>query len=344
MNEEEFKRKYLEYPLKVYDIFKEYYGEDRVDIQGLPAYSEEVNEDIINTFILVYFPEVKVTNEKDKSTIIKELYVKVRINKKGKLKETFTFNRAKYTIQEWESDYMHSHARTIYKIDPSIFSTVCTGSGPIKNTIDSLKLNYNEDLWGLFCLELDRYTQVESVEGIPYHKLENIGISDFKVRLNYIHESFNLYNNTFNFTSFLEYILKSNILRFAYYNNSYYLGMSDKDYILKVSSAFIIWYNKNKYYEKYNLDALLNKNILFKAFLDSKGELKTRYDFNYSVSLNNSIGKKVCTFKGKEITLSKDNDWYNDDNNILILNTKILGNLLISILKVVNFNYGRESN
>ena len=344
MNEEEFKRKYLEYPLKVYDIFKEYYGEDRVDIQGLPAYSEEVNEDIINTFILVYFPEVKVINEKDKSTIIKELYVKVRINKEGKLKETFTFNRAKYTIQEWESNYMHSHVRTIYKMDPSIFSTVCTGSGPIKNTIDSLKLNYNEDLWGLFCLELDRYTQVESVEGIPYHKLENIGISDFKVRLNYTHESFNLYNNTFNFTSFLEYILKSNILRFAYYNNSYYLGMSDKDYILKVSSAFIIWYNKNKYYEKYNLDALLNKNILFEAFLDSKGELKTRCDFNDSVSFNASIGKKVCTFKGKEITLSKDNDWYNDDNNILILNTKILGNLLISILKVVNFNYGRESN
>lgn len=344
MNEEEFKREYLDYPLKVYDIFKEYYGEDKVDIQGLPTYSEEINKDTINTFILVYFPEVKVTNEENKSIIIKELYVKVRINKKGKLKETFTFNRAKYTVQEWESNYIHSHARTIYKTNPDIFSTVCTGSGPINNTINSLKLNYNEDLWKLFCLELDRYTQVESLEGIPYNRLENIGISDFKVYLDYTYESFYHYNNIFNFASFLEYILEYNILEFAYYNKSYYLGMSEKDYIIKVSNAFITWYNKNKYYEKYNLDTLLNKNILFNVFLDNKGELKTRSNINDSISFNSSIGKKVCTFKGKEITLSKDTDEYNNDNNILILNPKILGNLLMSILKVVNFNYGRESN
>ena len=348
MNEEEFKRKYLDYPLKVYDIFKEYYGEDKVDIQGLPDYSKEtLDESSLNIFILVYFPEVRVTNEYDRSTVIKDLYVKIKITKEGKLVERFTFNRAKYTVQEWESNYMHSHSRTIYKTNPDIFSTVCTGTGPINNTMSSLKFNYNEDLWRLFCLELDRFTQVESLEGTPYNRLENIGVMSYNVRLKFSSNSLDLFDNLndvswINVKSFIEYLINSNVFTFSYYNNSYHLGMSEKDYIIKVSNAFITWYNLNKYYEKYNLSTLLEKGVLIRAYLSHKGELKTGTNCYDSMNtIMTAQGAKVCTFKGKDITLSIVYSNSDNDNTILILNCTFLGNLLMSILNLVNFNYGK---
>ena len=55
------------------------------------------------------------------------------------------------------------------------FKSPCLGSGPIKSTVATLALGYDEAIRQLFCLELDKYVRVESIAGIPYRYLEKIG-------------------------------------------------------------------------------------------------------------------------------------------------------------------------
>lgn len=147
---------------KVVDLFIDYYGEDRIDLQ--------------NNDIIIYYPSVIITNEHNKSHEIKELYTKVKVHNNGSLNGTFSFVRAEFTLEEWNSDYLHSHVSGINKSLPSNFKSSCLGSGPIRNTCLSLNDSFDEDIWKLFIFELDRYIQTESLEGGPYRRLENIGI------------------------------------------------------------------------------------------------------------------------------------------------------------------------
>ena len=66
----------------------------------------------------------------------------------------------------------------IPKDDFTRFKSPCTGSGPINSTLATLATDYDEGIWQLFCLELDRYVRVESIEGVPYHRLESISASN----------------------------------------------------------------------------------------------------------------------------------------------------------------------
>ena len=64
--------------------------------------------------------------------------------------------------------------RWIYA-QPCIFhQTPCTGRGPINSTLSTLAIGYDEAIWQLLCLELDRYVRVESIDGVPHYRLENI--------------------------------------------------------------------------------------------------------------------------------------------------------------------------
>lgn len=351
MDEAQFKETYINKPLEVYDIFKEYYGEERVDIQGLPKYISNCEDysNLLNIFILVYFPEVTVTNENDRSTVINDLYVKICINEKGRLKNKFLFNRATYSTQEWGNNYMHSHAYSIYKSNPDIFSEVCTGSGPINATMSTLRTSSKKDIWELFCLELDRFTQVESLSGGPYHRLENLGNNTKTINLGTytinieptIQECFNSFNlnSSINLNYFLNYLFKSNVIKFAFKYNSYCLGMSEKDFIIKVSNCFIEWYNKNEFYNIHNTDYLISHNILLQCKINDKGKLVGK-DSRTAINSRHPISRKVCTFKGKDVLLniyvSK-----NNENFILILNTEFLSILLLRILQLINFGYGK---
>ncbi len=114
---------------QIYDIFKDFYGEDKVDLQKLTLedfkhqieknYSVEqlskwdstlklsIKANFTNGFILVYFPTVRVTNEHDRFVDIKDLYVKVPISIDGTMNGRFSLNRANYHIIHMLSGYMH---------------------------------------------------------------------------------------------------------------------------------------------------------------------------------------------------------------------------------------------
>lgn len=361
---------------EVLEVFNSFYSKENVDMQGVPSLSDIQDliargiipedivdsnnniEDIVNKstniheyispFILVHFPKVTITNENNKSIDITHLFAKVRLNIDGTIRGSFTLNRSEYTVNELQRNYMHSHVRGIPTDDFTRFSTSCLGSGPIRNTMTTLSTQYDLDRWRLFCLELNKYVQVESIAGIPYHYLERVNLNGYVVSIPPHYKvvdyfQFNLNNR--GIKSFIEYYIKNNNLKFNFINGNYSIGMSFKDYILDISNSFINWYNNHRDSTiDYSLQFLINKKILIKTIIEGNDINKVINDISpldYS-SYTSYQGKYVCTFKGERITLNI-RDISVEENYSHILNIDLSLYILRLILLVINYNYGKNS-
>lgn len=363
----------MEKPLRVLDIFNEFFGESRVDMQGFPTLAEvesvlpeastaaEIRRFIIDRegFILVHFPHVRITNENDRYTDIKHLYAKVIIDINGTIHGRFGLNRAEYTVMHFTNNYMHSHVSIIPTHNLTEFQIPCTGSGPINNTICSLAREFDEDLWRLFCLELDKYVQVESIAGTPYHRLESL-VAGGRTNMFRSHDTIKAYGRIvlydFNrnnrgitipqLAAFTKYVIDSNILKFTYQEDGYYLAMSPTKYYILISNAFIKWYNEK--YKKHEvtktLSDLLSAGILEKLkFVDNH---LVRERNGYLLDYHSYIGRKICTFKGQDVLLSISDavDAEVEENNVYILKQSIAEYIFTKIFNVLNFRYGNNKN
>lgn len=404
---EELYNSLMDKPLRVLGIFNDFFGEDKVDMQGYwsldkfkswmnitPLYAYIPNGSIIGMsnddwgmygvfpitelpesqvekvanaltsdtvrkeigsinfnriFILVHFPHVKVTNEHDRFVNINHLWAKVKVMYDGTLNGGFTLNRSEYTLLHIMSNYLHSHVSSIPTNDFTKFQSPCTGSGPINGTITALNMNYDEDTWNMFCLELSKYVTVESIAGRPYRYLEKLGTDDMETGadrfITYLSPSY--YGRVFNFSNlkgFVRYFINSKKLKFNYVNESYSIGMSLIEFIVLISNEFIKWYNdqfnKGKLTAKF--EDLKRWGILRECIIDNG---KIYYD-NGRNNVNNYaqyIGKKVCVFKGREITVDiTDIAEVKNENKSIILNTQDALYILTIILKVLNYRYGRN--
>lgn len=298
-------------------------------------------------FILVHFPHVRVTNEYDKFVDINHLYAKVKILHNGSMNGYFALNRAEYTYLHISNGYMHSHVSSIPMSDFTQFQTPCTGSGPINDTMSNLSREFDSDIWELFCLELSKYVEVESIAGTPYHRLENLGTSNmsageyaFKVVNNLDYYRVNVMELI---KEFVPHFIKQGKLKFNYADGSYSIGMSFIEYMLVISNEFIKWYN-----ERFN-----NKEVTHSFnSLKSKGVLKKGIIANNKIYYENSLrnvntfaacnGKRMCTFKGVNVLINiVDLNEVKEDNKSVILNTNIALYILSKILRVINYRYGK---
>lgn len=202
---------YFDRLLQIKDVFVDYYGEDRVDLK-IPSFEEfcisscstyfnnsyfkaisEHGDDIItklyqckknpNFPLLVYFPDVTVTNEHEDSINIKDLYVKFNISREGSLSGSFYMTRTSFTSAQWKYRYIHSHAQAL---NHNWWSGCCLGNGPISRTISMLCRNFDLDLYLLLCGELDIYTRTESLTGGPYIRMNNITNTNVDRAINYM--------------------------------------------------------------------------------------------------------------------------------------------------------------
>lgn len=300
-------------------------------------------------FILVHFPHVRVTNEHDRFVNIHHLWAEVRVMYDGTLSGRFTLNRSEYTLLHFKSCYMHSHIRGIPKTDFTQFQNPCTGSGPINDTISALNRDYDEDIWNMFCLELSKYVTVESVAGVPYHYLERLGTDYMKAGedkfITYL--SPNQYVNDLlsdKFKEFVRYFINSKKLKFNYVNGSYSIGMSLIEFIVLISNEFIKWYNDQFNKEDLTIEFadLKTHGILRECVIDN-GKIYYDRDINNANNYAQYIGKKVCVFKGKEITVDiTDIAKVRNENKSIILDTQTALYILTTILKVLNYRYGRN--
>ena len=404
---EELYNSLMDKPFRVLSIFNDFFGEDKVDMQGylrldefkswmniepLSAYIPSSNivsmdnndwniyrtqtitdlpedqvEKVVNgltnitvkeiignvvfgeIFILVHFPHVRVTNEHNKFVDINHLWAKVRIMYDGTLSGKFTLNRSEYTLLHFRSHYMHSHISSIPKSDFTQFQNPCTGSGPINGTISTLNRDYDEDMWNMFCLELSKYVTVESVAGGPYHYLEKLGTNDMQAGedkfITYLFPNYYVDDILSDkFKEFVMYFINSKKLKFNYVNGSYSIGMSLIEFIVLISNEFIKWYNDQ--FNKEELTAkfadLKRHGILRECIIDN-GKIYYDRSINNANNYAQYIGKQVCMFKGKEITVDiTDITKVGNENKSIILDTQTALYILTTILKVLNYRYGRN--
>ena len=307
-------------------------------------------------FILVHFPNVRITNEYDRFIDITHLWAKVMFDWKGKGKGYFGLNRSEYPAIQFLSGYMHSHVSSIPKDNFTRFQSPCTGSGPINSTMATLSVDFDDAIWQLFCLELDKYVRVESIAGIPYHKLENIGvvrtgssICSFSMRTLISDAPLNISFWRDKSDRFLKHLLESKVLSFNYQNNQYGLAMSWVEYIITISNSFIEWYNKefNEGIVGETYHDLLGWGIIREVYVRNNKIYNITHRIDASINdIRGYIGKKICTFKGEDITLNITNlDFSREDENVtVILDTQHAELILGGILRVLNYNYGRNNN
>lgn len=298
-------------------------------------------------FILVHFPHVRITNEYNRFVDINHLYAKVNILRNGSMNGYFALNRAEYTYLHISNGYMHSHVSSIPISDFTRFQTPCTGTGPINDTMSNLSREFDSDIWKLFCLELSKYVEVESIAGTPYHRLENLGTSNMST----IESVFKVINH-FDYygdgieemiRDFVSYFIKQGKLKFNYANGSYSIGMSFTEYILVISNEFIDWYNKkfNNKELKYTFDTLKRKGVLKEGIIANNKIYyeNSRCNVNSYAAYN---GKRMCTFKGTDVLINiVDINEVKEDNKSIILNTNIALYILSKILRVINYRYGK---
>ena len=316
-----------------------------------PIVKDKMSKTKLNSiFILVHFPHVRITNENDRYVDINHLWAKVKVLYNGTLNGGFTLNRSEYTMLHFMSNYMHSHISNIPKDDFTRFQSPCTGSGPINATIATLNRDYDEDMWNMFCLELSKYVTVESIAGRPYKYLEKLGTGNMETGIDrfvtYLSPGY--YGRALSYDKlkeFVRYFINSKKLKFNYVNGSYSIGMSLIEFIVLISNEFIKWYN-----DQFNKEELTTKfaelkreGILKECIIDNG---KIYYDKGRN-NVNNYaqyIGKKVCMFKGREITVDiTDIAEVRNENKSIILNTHTALYILATILKVLNYRYGRET-
>lgn len=358
----------MEKPRRILEIFSDYFGEDKVDMQGFRTKEEfcknkslwKSNTDAISLpsgiFILVWFPQVRVTNEYNRSVDIQDLYAKVKIDTEGQLIGKFYLNRATYPLSHMRAGYMHSHIPGINTRDFSDFLTPCTGSGPINTTIGGLNREFDEDMWQLFCSELEDFTQVESIAGVPYRRLENIGASQsYSVTQKFFYVARGFYGKVARppyesrnvdlgiIPDFTRYLLRNVSLPMEYSNGTYCLGMSYYDATILISNKFIEWFNleDNPYRRLYDFQYLKNMSILGE-YIVVDGKIYTIGAAESINSYRDYEGKLVCKFKGREIRLHIDNGLSSEQHPATLLEENVLKDIVSAICKVVNLRYGRK--
>lgn len=358
----------MEKPKRILEIFSDYFGEDKVDMQGFCAKENfckykslgRNNTDAISRpsgiFILVWFPQVKVTNEHNKSVDIQDLYAKVKINTEGQLIGKFYLNRATYPLSHMMAGYMHSHIPGINTHNFSEFLTPCTGDGPINATIGGLNREFDEDIWQLFCSELEDFTQVESLVGVPYRKLESIGANQScGVTQKFFYVARGFYGKVarppYEFRGvdlgiipdFTRYLLKNVSLPMEYSNGTYCLGMSYYDAAILISNKFIEWFNleDNPYRRLYDFQYLKDMDIL-REYKVADGKIYTIRTTRNPNDYRDYEGKLVCKFKEREIRLHISEIPSSEQHSATLLQEYVIRDIVSAICKVVNLRYGRK--
>lgn len=328
------------YISRVYNIFIDFFGEERVDLQN-------------DNTIIIHFPKVTITNEHDRSVDITNLWAKVLLNIDGTISGTFSLLRTEYTILHFNAGYSHSHLRRRENESFLHWDTPCIGSGPIKNTIANLGREFSEELWQLFCLELSKYVTVESLEGVPYNKLEFIGKTTESLRAHIYIYNINMFTGTSCLEgailgSFVPYIFKKRPFTFNYANGCYNIAKSDRDICLILSNLFIKWYNSLSENEQPSLQSLYDNSILTDVKLDSSGNFVPIFKHS-STKANDRfgvIGRQVFTFKDNPIFLQLISSEVlmdeEDPGVITILSTNMVTAIVLKITTILNYRYGQE--
>ena len=332
----------------IYDCFKEYFGETLVDsnLEELIKDDTDNNTGTISSIstidIIIRFPKVTITNENDHSVDITELYVKVMFDINGKLIDSIYFLRSEYTEKQWCSNYMHSHISHA-SLD---WQKPCVGTGPIKQTMIRMRHSCDLNVIGLFCYELSKFVTVESLEGIPYKRLEGIGSQGMGLAnpliSNVNHGSDIAFYTPIGY-AFIKYYILNNDIPSSFLCDNIVMGMSDIQLWVNISNSFINWYNNiydGEPLTTIQLDTVINpyyieNNLIYKNNDDQRLREGRRLQ-----------GTFMFKFKNKDVRFNLIQDTTNTSgNNIIYLINPYIYSLMKKIyLELINYANGDSKN
>lgn len=372
MTTDELKNKYYtptESINTVYDIFKEFFNEVRVDLQVNKKFKDDLNclleyaseetlnnlsnynlnttldiIDFMNTYIIrvpfyiyVHFPDVTITNENSDSINIKDLYARIPIHWNGTLNHRFEMIVTTYTRVLFNAGYCHSHLHHLYGNKPR-FDTPCLGTGPLVETCRVLTSNFTEDDWRLFCVELSRYVTVESLLGIPYYRMTNITDKSNNKPIKIYNSPTYIWDHKEWLVETIYNLVTNKLLNFKYVNGEYNFANSEAELIRIISNEFITIYNDkfNKKEVKESLYQLANRSFV----------IRVKYFNDNYYCISNTVNKipsndVLFTFKGKDIKTVITED-ITDIRQIYILNPDKISYIATKLLEFININYGKE--
>lgn len=344
--------KSTEYIRKIKEILDDYFGEEYVSIPVLEEDSDEYFPKIIRNCnyttaeeilggvnrafdVIIYYPKVTVTNEYNHSVDITDVYIGLEIDILGQLETTFTLLRTSYTSDQLNVGYCHSHVPRVNPDNIFNWHHPCLGNGPIKNTITSLIKGFDEELWKLFCVELNSYIHTESISGGPYIRLSSVGGASYSSLTPVIFDSnsSNICGSVFPnriIIEFIKYFIKNNTIKFNYTDSHYGLGYSNRDKAVILSYEFMKFFTENNELfisdrQGFDIEKCIESELLYKIYMNENSEICTNYSTlptaeNYQ-SLNN---QNVLKFK---------NQWVKSN---LIINTKSESNFVGYLLSMNN--------
>ena len=353
----------------VYDIFKDFFNEVRVDLQVNKGFKADLeyllktlNEDTLNVllnynlnnalditniriyterppfYIFVHFPDVTITNEHNDSINIKDLYARIPIYWNGTLKLRFKMIVTTYTRTLFNAGYCHSHLHTLYDNKP-YFDIPCLGTGPLVETCNVLTSNFTEDNWRLFCVELSRYVTVESLLGTPYYRMTNITNNNNNNKPIKIYNSSNyIWNYKELLIETVHNLISKKLLNFKYVNGEYNFANSEAELIRIISNEFIAIYN-DKFNKKEVTETL--QQLANKCFIKKVKYFNDNYYFIGTVRDKIPSNDVLFTFKGKDIKTVITEDITNV-RQIYILNPDKVSYIATKLLEFINMNYGKE--
>ena len=150
--------------------FKEYFGENRVDII-------EPIDTHTYTKVYIWFPKETISNSKGQKHTIYDLYIKVKFVD-SRFVDMRTI-RTSFTLAELHSGYSHSHspAEPCVHTGASICTytgerSCCLGTGPLSQLLGQ---TVDSNVLMSLCIYIEKWVRWESLEGGPYIRMEKIG-------------------------------------------------------------------------------------------------------------------------------------------------------------------------
>lgn len=305
---------------KLKEILYDYYGEERVDI--VPNHTDYD--------IIVWFPVVVVTNEYGENTTVRDLFVKFIVTSDGRMRIFPKMGRSTFTINEWASNYRHSHCSHGIPTSSNEYGTLCFGTGPINSTMSSLALNFDEGLWTLFCGELDLYTKTESIAGVPYRRLSTIGAGHKANMRITCSMAKNTRVSTFYFLLY-KWLVEKYDIPIVYNKGRYKIAMSDIDFILLVSKAALAYDDEHR--------TICWHNVSQRYILKS-GEL---YISSTTTSISPGVHNDIyITFKGVNKPLVITASSNEGVTYVSVVDIAAISWMYSTITQLVNYKYGEQ--
>lgn len=150
--------------------FKDYFGENRVDI------IETIDINTI-TNVYIWFPKETISNDNGQHHTIYDLYIKVKFVD-SRFMDMRTI-RTSFTLAELHSGYSHSHSPSMpYKHTDATIHTYtrdrscCLGTGPLSQLLGT---TVDSNVLMSLCIYIEKWVRWESLEGGPHIKMEKIG-------------------------------------------------------------------------------------------------------------------------------------------------------------------------